>query len=673
MSSVQPVIPSQDLIDAAKKILGDCSDQRAIRLLEKSNNDLDRIKIHQEDLLKRRSSDSRPLREHPIDTPPREEDVAEKPNRRSNPPSQPRRAVLGQGEDRSRYRPSKTHISGPHSLSPSSNSSSQRGAPTPAPDEGTATSNEWDFTLPWILDFMDIDDNPDSFQPDALVRIIQPSASVPKVRDYLEFFGRDVADGKINEPVRGFPAIFYAVETDQEAMVRLLINFGANVSVVHSASRTPLLAYAILKDSEQQTHSTAILSTLLSTAASPHVIPAETFTPFTRDAPTGSTLEADRKIEVTELTRWCTDATRLKLAKATNLTQRYYLDRAAKLKPPSLRHKQITKIKKATGLLGVPYFLIGQTIAVDLLIENLLAHLLMPTEQPLVLCFAGPSGHGKTELARQLQTLLSLDMELVDCTTMSRESELFGPRKPWVGAKKGSPLNNFLVQHAGERCLVFLDEFEKTSEEIHQALLLPFGNGEYEDRRNREKVDCSKTIWILATNALDDTILEFYEQNEPKFDGDEAEKDQAVKQLLKELQGAFLNWFDAPVTGRVSGFVPFLPFSAGEQAVITHRELLKLDEQLRGPINLLREELIGNIILKFEREATLCELLAKDYYCKELGARSLIQGVKKVRNIIVKAYLEEEEEIQENDMLQEFIITVQDGEIVGRARKTFYH
>jgi len=38
-------------------------------------------------------------------------------------------------------------------------------------------------------------------------------------------------------------------------------------------------------------------------------------------------------------------------------------------------------------------------------------------------------------------------------------------------------LNNFLARKAGQRCVVFLDEFEKTTADVHKSLLLPFDNG----------------------------------------------------------------------------------------------------------------------------------------------------------------------------------------------------
>lgn len=150
------------------------------------------------------------------------------------------------------------------------------------------------------------------------------------------------------------------------------------------------------------------------------------------------------------------------------------------MKKTSVRHRQVAKLKHAEPILGIPYFLIGQTIASDRLLQKLLSHLVIPSNRPLVLAFAGPSGHGKTELARRLGYLLGLDLEVVDCTIVRREIELFGPREPFRGAEKGSSINNFLAKHAGERCIVFLDEFEKTTSDIHQALLLPFDNGKYE-------------------------------------------------------------------------------------------------------------------------------------------------------------------------------------------------
>ena len=89
----------------------------------------------------------------------------------------------------------------------------------------------------------------------------------------------------------------------------------------------------------------------------------------------------------------------------------------------------------------------------------------------------GPSGHGKTELAKRMGELLSLELECIDCTEMKHETDLFGPKKPYIGHEQGSPLNNFLTRLTGRRCIVFLDEFEKTTREVQNALLVPFDEG----------------------------------------------------------------------------------------------------------------------------------------------------------------------------------------------------
>jgi ATP-dependent Clp protease ATP-binding subunit ClpA len=73
--------------------------------------------------------------------------------------------------------------------------------------------------------------------------------------------------------------------------------------------------------------------------------------------------------------------------------------------------------------------------------------------------------------------LLGLDIQCVDCTEMKHETDLFGPKRPYIGHELGSPLNNFLAQNSGKRCIVFLDEFEKTTREVQNALLVPFSEG----------------------------------------------------------------------------------------------------------------------------------------------------------------------------------------------------
>ncbi|KAK1241437.1 hypothetical protein MKX08_001411 [Trichoderma sp. CBMAI-0020] len=537
--------------------------------------------------------------------------------------------------------------------------------PKDAPDN--SPNKEWDFILPSLLD-ISLDDD-EFFDPDSLASAVQHGAMASHIRSYLDIFSSLFNQGNMNATVEGFPLIFYAVASNSEDIVRLFIEHGANPNAVYEPLNVPLLAFAIMCSETLQIDTTNMVCVLLSKGASPDAIPKDLYMPYLQD---NSTSSGQKGTEASQGVAWCSPEIKARLSKNVNLTHRYFLDKSTKLKPPSTKRRQIARLRKCQGLLGIPYFLIGQTVATELLIQRLLIHMMLPAKKPLVLCFAGPSGHGKTELARQLGHLLSLDLEVVDCTTFAHEMELFGPRRPYHGYEKGSAVNNFLVGHSGKRCIVFLDEFEKTTKEIHSSLLLPFDNGEYQDRRNGDKIDCSKTIWILATNALDNTILDFCRDNDAITGDDGDEKSRQVRKLSQQLRESFLQQFGAPVTGRISDFIPLLPFSDGEQAVITHKCLLELAQDLRLPICLIKgpsERLIGNIRLLIRRDGTVCSTLAKAHYHVKLGARSLMAGAEKVKRIVLDVYLDDDEEITEQDGLRDFVVDVDDGDIVGRILK----
>jgi hypothetical protein len=69
--------------------------------------------------------------------------------------------------------------------------------------------------------------------------------------------------------------------------------------------------------------------------------------------------------------------------------------------------------------------------------------------------------------------------------------------------------------------------------------------GEYQDRRNGDKIDCSKAIWVIATNALDDKIRNFCQVNGTTIwnGDDEVKQARLMKTLSKELKEGFLSYF----------------------------------------------------------------------------------------------------------------------------------
>ncbi|KAH0491273.1 hypothetical protein TgHK011_002710 [Trichoderma gracile] len=643
--NIKPDMLHEDRVQALVNDCG-CTRKRAIQLLQMCNNDVEEAKKHHRvfELYSQELRDESPLSSTPV------------------------QIELDQGETptRSIWSPSTPPISRKESLDMGYESDAQESVPD---SDKSSHSNEWDFTLP-RLPLLEISTE-DDYSPDSLASAIQHGATVYRMREYLNTYDTALLKQDISANVMGFPLIFYAVETNDENMVRLLIDFGASASAAYEAFQVPLLAFAIMCGETLQLDATNMVSVLLSKGASPYVIPMELYIPYLVDIEKRLDVKgrnpAEEPAEAVQAA-WCSEATKHRLVKNINLTQRYFLEKSTKLKRPSTRRRQVARTKGCEGLLGIPYFLVGQGVATELLTQRLLTHLMMPTRQPLVLCFAGPSGHGKTELARQLGHLLTLDLEVVDCTTFTHEMELFGPRRPYHGYEKGSAVNNFLVQHAGRKCIVFLDEFEKTTKEIHQTLLLPWDNGEYRDRRTGERINCSNTIWIMATNALDETILDFYEHNNAVVGEDVDERIRLVRKLSQQLREAFLQQFGAPVTGRISDFIPLLPFSKGEQAVITHKCLLELAHDLRQPINLTKghERLIGDMRLHIRRDGTVCSTLATKHYHSRLGARSLKTGAETVKRVILDAYLDDDEEIEEHQDLRDAVVDVEGKEIVGK-------
>jgi hypothetical protein len=356
------------------------------------------------------------------------------------------------------------------------------GATAEEPADEEDKEPDWDFLLPEVPApptlTPGVGEGTDGFNLQDLVGALQHGISLQSINNYLAYYDKAIVKRHLNDTVQGFPSIFFAVATNSEWVIRTWISFGAEVSAVHEASKVPLLVFAIIHSETLEVGTTLMVATLLSLGASPKVIPSAFYTPFCQDLPDNGPSDKSLNSEIEDGDRtWCTSTARAKLARTTNLTQRYYLERAAKMKKPSVRHRQVALLRNAEPLLEIPYFLVGQAMAANRLLQKLLSYVMVSSRRPLVLVFAGPSGHGKTELARRLGHVMSLDLEVVDCTIFNRESELFGPRHPFVGADRGSPLNNFLAKNAGQRCIVFLDEFEKTTSDIHQALLLPFDNG----------------------------------------------------------------------------------------------------------------------------------------------------------------------------------------------------
>ena len=223
-------------------------------------------------------------------------------------------------------------------------------------------------------------------------------------------------------------------------------------------------------------NTTELVSTLLGLGAKPSVIPSDMWkryleTPLAKCA---------NWSEVHNDGHWAKADKRYRqlLSKTLNLSQRYFLEKASRLADPSGRKLQVARAHQMSKLLEVPYHIIGQEHATQKVFDDITYHVSLQLGKPLVLLFSGPSGHGKTELAKQMGAYLSLQHLEVDCTQLRHETDLFGPKAPYTGSENGSPLNNHLCMHSGKPSIVFLDEFEKSTQEVWRSLLLVTESGQ---------------------------------------------------------------------------------------------------------------------------------------------------------------------------------------------------
>ena len=115
--------------------------------------------------------------------------------------------------------------------------------------------------------------------------------------------------------------------------------------------------------------------------------------------------------------------------------------------------------------------------------------------------FSGPTGVGKTEVAKQLASSLGVELLRFDMSEyMERHtvSRLLGAPPGYVGFDQGGLLTDGVDQHP--HCVVLLDEIEKAHPDIFNILLQVMDHGSLTDH-NGKKIDFRNVILIMTTNA----------------------------------------------------------------------------------------------------------------------------------------------------------------------------
>jgi len=115
--------------------------------------------------------------------------------------------------------------------------------------------------------------------------------------------------------------------------------------------------------------------------------------------------------------------------------------------------------------------------------------------------FSGPTGVGKTEVARQLSKTMGVELARFDMSEyMERHSvaRLIGSPPGYVGYEQGGLLTDKVDQHP--HCILLLDEIEKAHPDIYNLLLQVMDYGKLTDN-NGKTIDFRNVILIMTTNA----------------------------------------------------------------------------------------------------------------------------------------------------------------------------
>lgn len=182
--------------------------------------------------------------------------------------------------------------------------------------------------------------------------------------------------------------------------------------------------------------------------------------------------------------------------------------------------------------------------------------------------FSGPTGVGKTEVAKQLAYILGIELIRIDMSEfMERHSvsKLIGAPPGYVGFDQGGLLTEAVNKNP--YAILLLDEIEKAHPDIHNILLQVMDNGFLTDSNGR-KIDFRNATLIMTTNVGADTLskstLGFVNQNQNFFN----EKSEIDKAFSPEFRN------------RIDAIVSFSPLKNDTILKVVDKFLMQLENQL---------------------------------------------------------------------------------------------
>ncbi len=255
----------------------------------------------------------------------------------------------------------------------------------------------------------------------------------------------------------------------------------------------------------------------------------------------------------------------------------------------------------------------GQDKAIETLakaIKRSRAGLGNPTSPIGAFLFAGPTGVGKTEVAKQLAFELGVHFERYDMSEYMEKhtvSRLIGAPPGYVGYDEGGQLSEAIKKHP--YTVLLLDEIEKAHPDMLNILLQIFDSATLTDN-NGTKIDFRNVIIIMTSNlgTKEAPTLGFTKS-------ESSQTDHAIK-----------DFFSPEFRNRLDDVIHFAPLSEEIMIHIVEKMLNELTEQLKSK----HVEIVATLAAK--------KYLANEGYSKEMGARVM----RRVIQEMIKTPLSEE-------------------------------
>ncbi|GHO44794.1 AAA family ATPase [Ktedonospora formicarum] len=245
---------------------------------------------------------------------------------------------------------------------------------------------------------------------------------------------------------------------------------------------------------------------------------------------------------------------------------------------------------------------------------------LKPRNRPAgVFLFLGPTGVGKTELARALAAevfgspdhLIRVDMsEYMEKHAVSR---MIGAPPGYVGYDQEGQLTGKLRRRP--HCVVLLDEVEKAHPEVFDLFLQVFDAGRLTDAQGHT-VDAQHAIWIMTSNVGTDMLGRSMPSGfrvHSRENNEQMQREQLMERLRQTFRPEFLN--------RIDDVVIFHPLDREQARAITQLQMTELASRL----------LEQGLILHTDESAI--DLLCREGFSQTQGARPLRRVIEKLLTV----------------------------------------